>query len=298
MDRPPPGRYHLVANVYRYPELTALTAGIDIGLLDVTRPTRPAQLNPPQPLEARFDGLDLLGAGLGRTDVGVGEDVPLDLYWSASARPGMSFETEISLWAADGAPVAQFRTPLLVTGYDASDWQAGDQWLGRRSFRVPADLPSGSYSVLVRPIPVSGSSVAAPVTVGMLNVIAPERVYKTPPLAHTESARFGDVAELVGWEWQAGQLTLVWRALGTAEVSYSVFVHVRDAAGAIYSQRDGPPANGARPTTSWLAGEIIVDTYQLDVPPGDLTLAVGLYDPQTGTRLLTTTGADLLVLRP
>ncbi len=293
----PPGEYRLIANVYRYPELTALTAGAEIGQLTVTRPARPAVLTPPQPVVGElFGGVDLLGVGLVHTEIGVGDDVPLDLYW-ASGCPCISSWLEISLWAADDTQVALFQTPLLATGYDTDDWRPGDQWLGRRSFRVPADLASGEYTLRLRlnsPMP----NPLKPHAVGVIHVTAPERVYAAPTLAHTESARFGEVAELVGWEWQDQTLTLVWRALGTADRSYSVFVHARDAAGAIYSQRDTPPANGARPTTSWLAGEIIVDTYQLDVPPGDLTLAVGLYAPQTGARLMTIDGADLLVLRP
>src|SRR5262249_35186416 len=78
----------------------------------------------------------------------------------------------------------------------------------------------------------------------------------------------------------------------------TVFVHVRDAAGELYSQRDAPPGNGFRPTTSWLAGEYVVDEYTLDLPEGGYSLAVGLYDQRTGERLALPRGADQVALQP
>ncbi|MBF8285548.1 MAG: rane protein of unknown function, partial [Anaerolineales bacterium] len=44
-----------------------------------------------------------------------------------------------------------------------------------------------------------------------------------------------------------------------------------------------------RPTTGWLAGEYVVDAHTLtlpgDLPPGAYRLFVGLYDPQSATRV-------------
>jgi hypothetical protein len=75
------------------------------------------------------------------------------------------------------------------------------------------------------------------------------------------------------------------------DTSYKVFVHLYDDEGGILTQRDRVPGLGARPTTTWEKGEILVDRYYvpigLAVPAGRYQLAVGLYDPQTGERLAT-----------
>jgi hypothetical protein len=163
--------------------------------------------------------------------------------------------------------------------------------------RIPADLPSGDYAVTVAVTGPEGY-LATPAVIGTVRVVAPERSFAAPPVENQSAARFGDVAELAGWTLDDGRLTLVWRALGTPDVRYTVFVHVRDAAGELYSQRDAPPGNGARPTSSWLRGEYVQDEYVLDLPPGEFSLVVGLYDQRTGERLLLPNGADHVALEP
>jgi hypothetical protein len=72
-----------------------------------------------------------------------------------------------------------------------------------------------------------------------------------------------------------------------------------DAAGTILAQSDAEPANWARPTSGWVADEYVVDVHSLSwpaaAPAGSLYLRVGLYDPETGQRLLTD-AADFVTL--
>lgn len=69
---------------------------------------------------------------------------------------------------------------------------------------------------------------------------------------------------------------------------YAVFVHLLDSAGELVTQSDGPPQGGAYPTSIWAAGEQVADARALalpgDLPPGEYTLFVGLYDPAGGAR--------------
>ena len=55
------------------------------------------------------------------------------------------------------------------------------------------------------------------------------------------------------------------------------------------------PGDGAFPTTSWVQGEVLSDTYQLELPadlaPGSYRLIVRMYDPTT-LAVLPATGAD------
>lgn len=84
-------------------------------------------------------------------------------------------------------------------------------------------------------------------------------------------------------------LSLRWQSLRQVDFNYHVFVHLLDAKGNKIEQRDGQPVQWMRPVSSWRPGEEIVDHYGLlvpdDLPVGDYTIAVGMYDPNSGQRL-------------
>mgnify|MGYP006883662144 CR=1 FL=1 len=69
-------------------------------------------------------------------------------------------------------------------------------------------------------------------------------------------------------------------------------VFLLDAAGALRAQHDGFPAGGDRPTSAWTPGEIVFDAHSIrlpaDLPPGEYTVIVGLYDWQAGANLAAT----------
>jgi hypothetical protein len=111
------------------------------------------------------------------------------------------------------------------------------------------------------------------------------------------SVSLGDKASLTGHDlpggvWQPGDvvpLTLFWKRLVALEEDYSVFVHLLDGSGGVVAQNDSAPAGGSRPTSGWREGEDIVDRHGVllpeGLPPGEYTLAVGMYFPETGIRL-------------
>jgi hypothetical protein len=122
------------------------------------------------------------------------------------------------------------------------------------------------------------------------------------------NVRFGDFAELVNFSLSATeftsaqplQLTLSWRGLGgVSPVNYTVFTHLLAEDGHLIAQHDGFPAEGTRPTTSWTAGEVIIDShlmvFQDTTYTGPARILVGLYSPADG-RVLTQAGADHIVL--
>ncbi len=104
-------------------------------------------------------------------------------------------------------------------------------------------------------------------------------------------ANLNDTIELTGYAWQENTdiptMVLFWHPLSDPNVDYTMFLHLRDEAGATLAQRDGQPLNGVYPTSQWQPNETIIDPVQLpqDVPPGDYQLVVGLYDLQTLERL-------------
>jgi len=82
-------------------------------------------------------------------------------------------------------------------------------------------------------------------------------------------------------------LTLYWQGLKRLEEDYKVFVHLESDR--ILAQEDHVPVCGARPTTTWKPGEVIVDRYSLltdpHTPAGRYPVLVGMYEPSTGRRM-------------
>ncbi|MBN8595278.1 MAG: glycosyltransferase family 39 protein [Anaerolineae bacterium] len=85
------------------------------------------------------------------------------------------------------------------------------------------------------------------------------------------------------------QVELQWSASAALPTNYKVFLQLLRPEGSLAAQRDSEPVNGARPTSTWTAGENVIDRHGLvlpaDLPAGEYMLIVGLYDPNTGIRL-------------
>lgn len=83
------------------------------------------------------------------------------------------------------------------------------------------------------------------------------------------------------------RVTLYWQALARPTRAATVFVHLYDAGGKLWSQQDNAPVNGTYPTTDWESDLIVVDEYALIIPtdaPSNLFAQAGMYDPQTRER--------------
>jgi len=157
-------------------------------------------------------------------------------------------------------------------------------------------------------------SGARRIVLGNVDVLGDVHIYDPPSFEVAVGDRVGQVATLLGGDLEPGKLispgmpvtlTLVWRAdTAAADQELKIFTHLMGASGDILAQHDGQPANWSRPTTGWLADEIIVDTHVLAWSPGaaervtagdDVTLLLGMYDGATGVRIVWQDGADALV---
>lgn len=228
-----------------------------------------------------------------------GEAVLAEVDWQA-ARPAPS-EESVRLWLADssGATAASWDFPLAA-GYPASNWATGEVVRQRYVLRLPVNLGEGTYRLMAT---VSGQ--ANTLSLGFVRVASVTRMMTPPPMGHpfNQPLNLGGQVELLGYDlakdvWATNEpitLTLYWRALTTMPAEYHTFVHLLDTAGKVVSQNDAAPANWTRPTTGWLAGEVVADTHTL--PPtasrvaGTYRIVVGMYDPQTMTRLELRTAA-------
>jgi hypothetical protein len=84
------------------------------------------------------------------------------------------------------------------------------------------------------------------------------------------------------------KLVLYWESLAPTSIDWTFFVQLRNQAGDIIVQKDGPAGGEQFPSSLWQPGEVIADEVLLPLkarPGGSEKLVVGLYNLATGTRL-------------
>lgn len=96
-------------------------------------------------------------------------------------------------------------------------------------------------------------------------------------------------------------LVLQWQALKSVDKNYTFFLHLTGPYGPhgspkLVAQVDSFPLHGARPTSTWAAGETVFDLRRLvipdQIPAGVYRLEAGWYDSSTGERLLINSPPD------
>ncbi|MBI2911978.1 MAG: glycosyltransferase family 39 protein [Chloroflexi bacterium] len=264
------------------------------------------------PVQGRTDaGLRLEAVMLPDAGRGPGQAMTLTSFWRLGG-PSAELRLGIELRASDGRT---YVSPTTATLRAPAGGEA-DQLLAQRTdFLLPAELPPGSSSVALRLSSAGGEPVAfyrgwlgAPqptLSLGSMEVLAGPEPATIPVQATRVKQPWLDSIFLAAFtmdparEIPAGgslTVTLYWSASRTPEKSHTVFVHLRDPGGRLVAQHDGPPAEGAAPTTGWLPGQTIADPHRLvlplDIAPGTYSLSVGLYEPSSGKRLARPGGAD------
>lgn len=149
---------------------------------------------------------------------------------------------------------------------------------GDLQIMIEPDIPNGSYESYFHWV-YSG-------------IFRPERLTGQPIASYQDDA-FRLATSHIDHDRNAQLLrvNLTWEAVGQPQGDYVVFVHViGDPVSSPLAQQDQRPGGGALPPQNWLPG-VLRDTITVNlqgVPPGKYQIAVGLYDPRTGGRLLPT----------
>jgi hypothetical protein len=215
----------------------------------------------------------------------------------------MHTDYAVSLWLQDD----QQRIPLWQGHpahgrYPLSHWPANHFLRDRYALRLPTDTPAADYALhlaLLHPngTPLPTSDGTTSLSLQPIHVQATDRLWEAPPFTYPVEARLGEGVELLGFDLDRQQaqpgetihLTLVWRCLQEMDVAYTVFTHLLDQGAQIRGQKDAPPLDGRYPTTLWVAGEVVVDAYDIvvheDAAPGVYVIEVGMYDPANLQRL-------------
>jgi hypothetical protein len=234
-----------------------------------------------------------------------GDSPRLQMLWKATTPPHEGLMAALSIENAKSAhPLGE---DTLAKNYPSDRWHAGEIVRGPRAFALPADLPDGDYALVLR---VREASKDRPLdlydgwfprgngyVLAQVHVAGRAHSFAVPNISHPQAVNYDSRISMLGYELgsskaQGGdslQFMLYWQGQSLMNVSYKFFVHVVDEQGHILTQHDDIPGAGALPTTGWLPGEVVTDTFDLPLPkdaaPGRYQIQVGFYDSATGLRL-------------
>jgi hypothetical protein len=253
----------------------------------------------------------LLGYDLDQDSVAQGKTLRVMLYWQAQRPTDINYRSFVHLdapadqrtWAGSdnyhpGDVTAQMELPT-------STWDTRRYVRDEHLVRVPPHVPPATFILRAglydpdtgqRLSVAGGASSSEPGdTITLQTVqITPGEGLRPDEVPNRINYRLGKSIHLLGYAWDAAgaTLTLYWQSGEEVRgFNYVVFVHVLDSQDHLVWGADGPPLGGLYPTSAWRPGEIVADPRLLrlaDLPPGEYTLAVGLYDPDTLIRLAVT----------
>lgn len=293
----PPGEYDLRVTAYRSGDPKPLrvaeaeSTSVSLATVHIIAPTQPNLAALPHRTPIDFEnGIRLMGYEV-PTRVQPGVATPLTLFWQATRALEREYILHLHVQDARGNRVATTQAAPTRGLYTTTRWQIGKVVRDPQTILVRGNTPDGTYRLFAAwQDPTTGTTTRAR-EIATLTVRGRTRYFGAPTPTHRLDAQLGEVARLVGYDVsrdaQTLRVVLYWRARGTTDTSYTVFVHVVDASGAIRAQGDQIPGAGAYPTTTWLQGEYLVDVYDIALPHDisrDYSLRVGMYDA-TGARL-------------
>jgi len=291
----PPGEYDLRVTAYRAGDRARLRLkdsaeeSAALATLDVIASARPNLAALPHRAQIDFEnGMRLVGYDAPRS-ARPGFATPLTLFWQTTRALDRAYVVVTQVQDARGTVVAATQAAPARNIHPPTGWRIGELVRDPQTLLLRGDPPDGEYRIAVALLdPATGARTAAR-AIGTIRVQGRARYFGAPTPAQPFDARLDDLARLVGYDLnddaRALRLVLYWRALASSEISYTVFVHLVDANGALLAQADQIPGAGAYPTTTWVEGEYLVDVYDLARPPGAYAIRIGMYDATTGARL-------------
>ncbi|MCK6628446.1 MAG: hypothetical protein L6R45_25135 [Anaerolineae bacterium] len=270
-----------------------------------TDPARFLQ-QPTHLLTATFGPAQLIGATYPTILDPIAATLDVTLYWQANSPMPDEFEAILQLVDDSRRVWGDGTARPNDWAYPTPFWRPGlDTIAAQQVIRLLDSPPPGRYWLAValfnpatgQRLPLTEGQSDSPDTffIGPLKMPLPT----PPPLPSPQGQEvtFGEVAQLLAYTiepphvatGESIQVNLLWQALTTPPLDYTIFIHLLDAAGKQVAGSDAQPVNNTYPTTIWTPGERILDSHLLSIPntlsPGQYHLAVGLYHQPTGQRL-------------
>jgi len=261
-----------------------------------------SQYNAPQPVETPPDRALPLYAAFGdvaliayeRVDrrYAAEDTVRLTLYWQVLRQSAVDNSIHLTLVDDGGQEIGRYITYPGAGSLRTSRWQAGliypDEYLinisraayGRYPFDLRVEWKGGALSASIPATNAEGEEIA-PVLLNIGAVVTAG--YQQPASAYSEipvdsQPVFDEAIRLESFKpnLKHNEISLTWKAESTPEENYTVFAHLVDADGNIFSQDDNTPR---LPTKYWRWGESFTTFHRFDPAYNmlDYQVAVGLY---------------------
>lgn len=250
----------------------------------------------PRPHQATFGDLTLLGFDSVASRFRTGMTIRLTSYWRAEQDTTGDYQTRLFLVDTSGRNFASKACPLRP-GSVQGPLHNGEYIRAESTLNIGNSIPSGRYRVEVE-VEEAKTTQRARFAIGEARIHQWQQPMGAAGPEEDFSYKLGGKVKLIGYasspepvqQGEVLKVILYWKTIDEMDMSYTVFVHLLDSDGKGWTQADTVPCQGSRPTNTWEAGERIVDVYEFyigrDFPPGRYTLAVGMYDPATGERLV------------
>ena len=235
-----------------------------------------------------------------------GQEMWLWLYWQAQSAP-MADDMALRVTLTGNDESVIYDTPLAGSVGSFDTWRVGQ--VRRAIYHLPTSprLTGESAEITVGLIMPDTS---AETSIGQIALNSRPRQFEKPAIAQPTDIAFGSppLLTLIGFDLPANPatpggslpVTLYWQAKAEMDTNYTVFIQLLNNVNQVVAQTDAQPQAGAAPTTTWLPGEILSDSYSValpvDLPPGNYRLITGLYDAATGQRLPASSGSDFVEL--
>jgi hypothetical protein len=236
------------------------------------------------------NGVDLVGYTAGLLTAGSPLDVTL--YWQPQYQIKNDAHLIVQLWDANSNAIGAVHNWPFNGTYRLGAWQAGQVVPMNFRFNLPEDIAPGAYRLMVGWFDLSSQTYVLTQSGEELISVARLKSPMLPGAFEPDtliSATFGNAIRLNGYsvEGVSGNLSLAlqWEALSQPLADYTRFTHVVNETGEIVAQADSQPVQNTYPTGIWSEGEVVLDSYDIPVPPGQYDVYIGLYQFDTGERL-------------
>ncbi len=241
--------------------------------------------------EALGDDIVLLGYDAPQRTVEAGASLPLSLYWQAQRDVASDYSVRLTLVEPMAELWRRSTNGRLMEPTRPLAGSRRDRVRPAR-FRFAGDHAGSEYELRLGLVPAGADRPVAELSLGDVAVAGRTHQFEVPPI-ETPLAVTSPVRRSAGLrpalERDTMSITLYWQARGAMDVSYKVFVHILGPDGKMWGQKDDVPGQGILPTTGWLAGEVLADTYDVpldqNAPLQDARIEIGFYDPVSGVRL-------------